>query len=165
MLSGQVAVIRRITSGSRDGPCTMAIWHGGPTRPPRPLSSLRYWRVSHPVDALPQSSLRMEIVFLIRMEGSSMSHGSERRPMTNEVWHRADLLDQLIARLGVAGVAMRLERGEALLAAHDRCLDCLSPTACDRLLADLAVTELIPPACPNAVFLERCMAIAGCRHC
>lgn len=107
----------------------------------------------------------MEILFLLRMEGFRMSHGSERRPMTNEVWHRADLLDQLIGRLGVAGVAMRLDRGEALLAAHDRCLECPSPSACDRLLADRAVTELIPPACPNAGFLERCLAISGCRHC
>ena len=88
-----------------------------------------------------------------------MSQDIERRPMTNEVWHRADLLDRLLLRLDVAGIAMRLDGGDALVAAHDRCLDCPCPRACDRLLSDPAATDLIPSGCPNARFLERCLAI------
>ena len=86
-----------------------------------------------------------------------MRHDVERRPMTDEVWHRAALLERLIERLGVASAAARLEGGQALLAAHDCCLDCASPSAC-LLVLEQAGEVAAPQQCPNADFLHRCLA-------
>ena len=92
-----------------------------------------------------------------------MSDDIERRPMTDEIWNRADHLDHLLDRLDVTGIATRLDGGDALLAAHDRCLECPNPDACERHLACVAVRD-IPPRCSNACFLEVCLMIRDRRR-
>lgn len=89
-----------------------------------------------------------------------MSDDIARRPMTDEIWNRADHLDLLLDRLDVIGIATRLDSGDALLAAHDRCLECPNPDACERHLANPAsCSSHIPRDCPNASFLARCLGV------
>ena len=87
-----------------------------------------------------------------------MSHDTPQRPMTDEVWHRAELLDRLIEHLGVAGAAARLDGGDALLDAHAKCLDCTVKQECESLLTDPNALST-PNACPNLSFLARCVSL------
>jgi hypothetical protein len=77
--------------------------------------------------------------------------------MTGQVWRRAELLDQMIARLAATGAAARLDGGDGILEARRRCLDCVCAAACERFLADRPVSGSVPSFCANAPFLARCM--------
>jgi hypothetical protein len=90
-------------------------------------------------------------------EGIRMGQSSPRWPMTGQVWHRAELLERMIARLDVCGAAARLDDGTGLLEARGRCLDCISTGACERFLAEEPLTEEPPGFCLNVAFLLRCL--------
>lgn len=91
-----------------------------------------------------------------------MSHDPPQRPMTDDVWHRAELLDKLIEHLGISGIAARLDGGDALLGAHANCLDCTVRSDCERLLSDTDPFGTAN-ACPNLTFLKRCLALKQAR--
>lgn len=84
-----------------------------------------------------------------------------RWPMFRHVWRQADLLDHVLARLGVTPAdAARLDAGMAYAGARDTCLDCPRAQACARWLAQPDPVPALPAMCANAAFFARCRALA-----
>lgn len=88
-----------------------------------------------------------------------MGPGIPERPMTGRVWHLYDVLDSILERLGASATAARIDAGEGLLAARARCYQCSMSIACEQLLAAADGQAAYPTFCPNAQFLERCLAM------
>jgi hypothetical protein len=89
-----------------------------------------------------------------------MSPSIPNRPMTGRVWHLSDVLDSILERLGASAAAARLDAGQALLDARARCYRCRASVACEQSLAFVADDRAAyPPFCPNAAFIQRCLAL------
>lgn len=89
------------------------------------------------------------------------------RPMTGRVWYLCDLLDKMLERYGASAAAARLDVGEGLLDARARCYLCRAAVDCEQFLATSEERAEIPPFCPNAAFLQRCIDMrsgpGGCK--
>lgn len=84
-------------------------------------------------------------------------------PVFQRVLARAELMDRMLVRCGVApGVAVRVGGGNDWYQARTRCLDCPAGLACVRWLqAETTAGPSDPPAfCPNAAFIATCRAKA-----
>ncbi len=83
-------------------------------------------------------------------------------PMLNHVLSQAELMDQMMARLGVdPAVAARLDRGAAFYEARIRCVDCSSVETCRCWLASSEASPMPPKFCPNVAFFEECVKRQG----
>ncbi|MGE0701635.1 MAG: DUF6455 family protein [Hyphomicrobiaceae bacterium] len=85
-----------------------------------------------------------------------MGQSKPNRPMTEKVWHVAALLEGMTEKLGLTGAAVRLEQGEALLAAQQRCYACPAQDRCAHWLTSEPSRPAVPQFCPNASFLAAC---------
>jgi uncharacterized protein DUF6455 len=78
-------------------------------------------------------------------------------PMLNHVLSQAELMDQMMSRLGVnPAVAARIDRGAAFYAARTKCIDCPSGGSCRCWLASSDASPGPPDFCPIAAFFEEC---------
>jgi hypothetical protein len=83
-----------------------------------------------------------------------MTETAHDRPMTDAVWQRAELLAEMMDRLGCRAIALRLDRGAAFANASRRCLACPYPSRCRLWLEQRGHGSATPPAfCGNAAFL------------
>ena len=81
------------------------------------------------------------------------------RPMLSRVLQQAELMDRMMARLGVDPVAgARLENGMAWYEARTRCIACHSEPQCQDWLKRAPAEHLAgaPDFCHNAAFFRRC---------
>jgi Family of unknown function (DUF6455) len=81
------------------------------------------------------------------------------RPMLNRVLQQAELMDRMMARLGVHPVAAaRLENGMAWYEARTRCIACHSEPQCQDWLKRAPAEHWVgaPDFCHNATFFHRC---------
>ena len=79
-------------------------------------------------------------------------------PMLNHVLSQAELMDQMMSRLGVnPAVAVRIDRGTAFYEARTRCIDCPSGGSCRCWLASSEASPMPPNFCPNEAFFEDCV--------
>jgi hypothetical protein len=88
-----------------------------------------------------------------------MSDFCYTRPMLNRVLQQAELMDRVMARLGVdRASAARLEKGMAWYEARTRCIDCHSDRQCQEWLKRVpaAPPDGPPDFCNNAAFFRRC---------
>ncbi|MEM9028002.1 MAG: DUF6455 family protein [Pseudomonadota bacterium] len=77
--------------------------------------------------------------------------------MFHRVWDRAMLFERMAALLNVnLAIAARLDRGNAVRLAHDRCLTCVHADACKDWFTASDGRTLPPPFCRNADFFSIC---------
>ena len=78
-------------------------------------------------------------------------------PMYQRVWRSAELLDRMIAVLGIHPLAaVSLDAGQAYFEARSRCIACARAGDC-RVLLDAAPDPACAlKFCPNAVYFSRC---------
>ena len=82
-------------------------------------------------------------------------------PMLNHVLRQAELMDQMMARMGVnPAVAARIDRGAAFYEARTKCIECPSVGSCRCWLASSEASAMPPKFCPNVAFFEECAKIA-----
>lgn len=83
-------------------------------------------------------------------------------PMFRHVWRRAELLERVTQELRVdAAQAARLDRGQAVRDARDRCLNCEHESECRDWLEAADGLPLPPSFCPNQVYFARCLSKSG----
>jgi hypothetical protein len=78
-------------------------------------------------------------------------------PMFDRVWRRAALFEQMADLLNIdPGDAARLDRGDAIRAAHQRCLECRHAQDCRNWIGVSEGVPLPPSYCRNTEFFARC---------
>ena len=79
------------------------------------------------------------------------------RPMLDRIFRQAELMDQVMERVGVdPAAAARVDRGMAWYEARTRCIACCNERQCRAWLACSNPPTALPQSCPNAEFFRRC---------
>ena len=87
-----------------------------------------------------------------------MSDVCQFRPMLNRVLQHAELMDQMMERLGVdPAAAARLENGMAWYEARSQCIACPSERQCREWLKRAAIAPLLGPPdfCDSSALFRR----------
>lgn len=78
-------------------------------------------------------------------------------PVFQRVWRRAALFEQIAKALNInITSASKLDRGDAIKCAHDRCFECRHSRECRNWLEASDGLPLPPDFCPNREFFARC---------
>ena len=86
-----------------------------------------------------------------------MPERADRLPVFRRLWRRAALFEQMADRLDVDMTsASKLDRGDAVTCAHDRCIECRHARECVNWLEASTGLPLPPDFCPNREFFARC---------
>lgn len=90
-----------------------------------------------------------------------MRKATQTWPQFRSVFRQSHRFDEVRRRLGLpAGLAERLEAGEAVAQARRLCVECRDGRKCDRWLEASIALAAPPLFCPNTNFFGACAANA-----
>jgi hypothetical protein len=91
-------------------------------------------------------------------KGDGMSDFCYSRPMLDRVFQQAELMDRMMARVGVdPALAARVDSGMAWYEARTGCIACCHEPACRQWLEKAAAVPAPPEFCANTEFFRSCL--------